>query len=91
MQRVVTARQVVAAAMADLLLVHLPAEVATADLLPVVTAVADSDRLVDQPVTAEEDSAAAADSVRPVVDSRLLVDRWVRAWATTSTRRCRSP
>jgi len=65
----------------------------TADRLPVVTAaVADSDhRLVDQvAVTAAEGSAVVADLVRPAVDSLLLVDRWVQAWATTSTPRCRS-
>jgi hypothetical protein len=64
---------------------------ATADLrkdrLRVDTAAAVSD---NRPVVMAEDSAAAvADLVRPAEDSRLLVDRWVRAWATTSTRRCR--
>lgn len=101
MQRVDTARQVAVADMVDLhqalllvaadtvdrpaVMVALPADlrqvVDTADLRkarpPADTAAADS---VSRP------EVTAADSVRPVVDSRLPEDPWVREWATTSTR-----
>jgi hypothetical protein len=107
MQRVDTALLVQAAVVADtadLRRAHLRVEadmvdlrkdrllvVATADLLRGDTAeAADSDPL-PAVVTAEDSVAAVADSDHPAAGSLLLADRWVRGWATTSTRRCRSP
>jgi hypothetical protein len=77
----------VEAAMVDLRK-HRRQVVATADRLRVDTAEAVADLGLPPAISVAEDSAAAvADSDRPAVDSLLLAGRWVRAWATTSTRR----
>jgi hypothetical protein len=66
--------------------------VATADRLRADTAEAVADLDLPRAISVAADSAAAvADSDHPAADSLLLADRWVPAWATTSTRRCRSP
>ena len=80
-------RQVVMAAL--LLVAHLPVDTEAAVVSDRLL-LAPADRVATAADLAAEDLVVeAADLVRPAEDSHLPVDRWVRAWATTSTPRSR--